>query len=362
MRYENLDNKFMRAALRQASKGLGYTSPNPAVGCVIVKDGRIVAQDYHHQAGQPHAEILALRKAGDNVIGADLYVTLEPCCIYGKTPPCTDALTKSGVKRIVIGAIDPNPKVNGRGVEILRNAGIEVVTGVLESECREMIRGYTKLITTGLPFVTIKFAQSLDGRIATKTGAAKWISSPESRKFAHKLRATHDAIIVGATTANADNPQLTVRQTGGKNPVRVLLSGRGKIRRDLQMFTDGQAPVLIVTSKEILSKLKKLQSDQVDLLAVAAGVNGLNLKALLKMLTVRGITSVLIEGGAQVITSFLKQNLVDRIVVFSAPILIGEGVNAIGDLGIKSIAKARQISNIKIKKSGPDLMIIGDLK
>jgi diaminohydroxyphosphoribosylaminopyrimidine deaminase / 5-amino-6-(5-phosphoribosylamino)uracil reductase len=361
MRYKNVDNKFMAAALKQAAKGVGYTSPNPAVGCVIVKDGHIVGKGYHHKAGQPHAEILALHEAGDQAIGADIYVTLEPCCIYGKTPPCTDTLVKSGVKRVIIGTVDPNPKVNGQGVRILRDAGIEVATEILEDQCREIIGGYAKVITTGLPLVTIKFAQSLDGRIATKTGNAKWISSPESRKLAHKLRATHDAILIGAATANTDDPQLNVRQIKGHNPIRVVLTGHGNIKSSLRMYTDGQAQVLIVTTEDNQAKLKSLENDQVEIITIPIMDESLNLTVLLKKLVTYGINSVLIEGGGQVITYFIKQNLVDRMVMFVAPILIGEGLSSVGDLGIQTIDNARKLNNVKIKKAGPDLMLTGNL-
>lgn len=361
MVYKSEDEKFMAEALKLASKGVGHTSPNPAVGCVIVKDGRIIAGDYHHQAGQPHAEALALKKAGIKANKADLYVTLEPCSIYGRTPPCTEAIIAAGIRGVIAGTVDANPKVNGEGIKKLRAAGIEVTTGVLEDKCREMNRGYSKFMTTGLPLVTVKFAQSLDGRIATKTGSAKWISSPESRKFAHKLRAEHDAIAVGANTANIDNPQLTVRSVKGRNPMRVVITRSGKLRADLKMFADNETPSLIVTGNEGESLLKQRHFAGTEIINVDNNNGGLNLRKMLELLGQREITSLLIEGGARTGTELIGAGLADRVIIITAPIFIGEGIDTIGDLKIESIDKAIKLVNITRKKSGPDYITMGDL-
>ena len=360
MRYKNDNENYMAKALKLASKGVGYTSPNPAVGCLIVKDNQIIAGDYHHQAGKPHAEALALAKAGDEARGADLYVTLEPCCCHGRTPPCTEAIIKADIKKVIVGTIDPNPEVNGKGIKRLRDAGIEVVSGVLQRECESINRGYSKFITTGMPWVTIKYAQSLDGRIATKTGHSQWISSPDSLKLAHQLRATHDAILIGSRTANHDNPRLTVRLVKGKNPVRIVLSGQGRVKKDLQLFHDKQAATIIATGRQG-QKMSKQALPDIDTIILPVKNSGLDLKGLLKKLAERGITSVLIEGGSSVITSFLKQNLADQMIVITAPILIGEGISAVGELNIRTIDQCRKLINAERREIGRDYAIIGDL-
>jgi len=352
--------KLMARAISLAIKGMGHTSPNPVVGCLIVKNDKIIASDYHHKAGQPHAEILALNKAGKAAKGAVLYVTLEPCCLYGRTPPCTEAIIQAGIKKVVIGIPDPNPDVNGRGIKKLEKAGIDVVTGSLEEQCRDLNKGYNKYITTGLPYVTIKYAQSLDGRIATKTGSSRWISSDESLEFAHKLRAHYDAILVGAETANNDDPQLTVRLVKGKNPVRVILTSSGRIKNNLQIFLDGISTIIATGSKG-LDNFKRKNIDNIELIKLPEKSGSLNLKVLLQKLADRGITSLLIEGGSKTITGFIKQKLADRIIVVTAPILIGDGINSIGDLGIKTINNSFKLNNIKYRKLGIDNIVVGDL-
>ena len=351
----NIDERFMKKALHLAVKGLGKTSPNPVVGCVVVKNGRVIASDYHHKAGLPHAEALALPKAGGEARGADLYVTLEPCCIYGRTPPCTDAIIRAGIKRVIAGTIDPNPKVNGQGLKQLKNAGIEVVDGVLEEECEGINRPYFKYARIGLPYVTIKFAQSLDGRIATRNGSSQWISSKQSRGYAHQLRALNDAILIGAGTANKDNPRLTVRLAKGRNPIRLVLSSSGKLKKNLKLFNDGAARTIIVTGN------KTRVPDGIEVIRLAQKKDGLDLHALLKILGKIGILSLLIEGGREIITSFIKQNLADQIIVVTAPLLIGEGINAIGELQTKSIDRALKIKATNYRQLGPDMMITGEL-
>jgi len=360
MKYETENEQFMAKAIKLASKGIGYTSPNPAVGCVIVKNGQVIAGDYHHQAGKPHAEALALTKAGDEARGADLYVTLEPCCCQGRTPPCAKAIIKAGIKKVIVGTIDVNPAVNGRGIKRLRDAGIEVISGVLQKECESINRGYSKYITTGIPWVTIKYAQSLDGRIATKTGHSQWISSPDSLKFSHQMRATHDAILIGSKTANHDNPQLTVRLVKGKNPVRIVLSTVGRVNKNLKLFHDKQASTIIATGRQGQKILKQALPD-IDTITLPVKSSGLDLKSLLNKLAEREITSVLIEGGSGVITSFIKQNLADQIIVITAPILIGEGISAIGNLNIRTIDQSKKLINIERRKIGQDYAIIGEL-
>ncbi|OQX92956.1 MAG: riboflavin biosynthesis protein RibD [candidate division Zixibacteria bacterium 4484_95] len=355
MIYRTRDEKLMAMALRLAVKGLGETSPNPVVGCLLYKNGHIIAKDYHHKAGQPHAEVLVLRKAGVEASGATMYVTLEPCSTYGRTPPCTEEIIKAKVRKVIIGTIDPNPKINGRGVQALKKAGIEVVTGVIKEECKKINVAYNKFITTKLPFVTVKFAQSLDGRIATQNGSSQWISSQQSLKFAHCLRAQNDAILVGANTANRNNPQLTVRLVKGRNPVRIILSESGQVKKNLKLFTDKNAPTILATSRKA-----RIDFD-VEKILLPKRSKGLNLETLLRKLSDRDIMSLLVEGGAMVITSFLKQNMVDRIIVIVAPILIGRGVEAVTDLHIKDISQALKLKNVEYKKMGSDFVVFGDL-
>ncbi len=361
MKYSSENERFMAKAISLARRGIGYTSPNPAVGCVIIKDGEIIAGDYHRRAGKPHAEALALAKAGKKSRGATLCVTLEPCCVFGKTPPCTEAIIEAGIKKVVIGSIDPNPKMDGKGIKRLKEMGIKVETGILQEKCHEINPAYNKFITTGLPLVTIKYAQSLDGRIATRTGHSQWISSPDSLKLAHKLRASHDAIMVGANTANIDDPQLTVRHLKGRNPVRLVITKSGKLKKNLRFLQENTAPTLIITSKTGEQNIRKYVNEHVDYLTVPLKGDSFDLRKLLNKLASRCITSILIEGGAGLITSFIKQKMADKIVIISAPIFIGDGLNAIGDLGIKKLDTAITLVNIKQTKYGRDCAMMGDI-
>ncbi len=354
------DEEYMKQALTLARKGLGKTSPNPMVGAVIVKDNRIISQGYHHYFGGKHAEVDALQGARGNVAGATIYVTLEPCCYYGKTPPCTDALISHKIGRVVIGILDPNPQVNGRSVEILKQRGLEVKVGVLEEECRRLNEPHFKYITTGLPFVTLKFAQTLDGRIATATGSSQWISSEKFRRLAHKLRATHDAVIVGIETVLADDPQLTVRLVRGRNPTRIILDSRLRIPLAARVIKSRElAPVIIATtSRADANKLTSLRNLGIEVLVNNEDeAEEVDLNQLLKTLGERGISSVLVEGGAGVITSLLRQNLVDKVIIAIAPKIMGKGIEAVGELNIREVSQALKLSFNKIYRVGEDLVI-----
>lgn len=346
----------MAQAIKLAQKAEGKTSPNPMVGCVIVKNGHIIGEGYHHKAGEPHAEILAFEEAGDKANGATLYVTLEPCCIFGRTPPCTQAIINNKIRRVVVGVTDPNPKINGRGLEILKNAGISISTGVMKKECADLIKPYAKYITTGMPFVTIKYAQSLDGRLATKNGSSQWISSPAALKYAHQLRSQSDAVLVGAGTANLDNPKLTVRLVKGNNPIRVVLSKSGKLKKNLRLLNDKKARTIIITSAS--TKFPK----NCETIQISANKGSIDIKAALLELGKIGVVNLLVEGGAETITGFLKSKLADRIIVISAPIIIGDGISAVGDLNIKTIDRSLKLINVDSKRIGADCLIIGDLK
>jgi len=355
------DEYYMKKALALARRGLGKTSPNPMVGAVIVKNNKIVGRSYHRRFGGPHAEINAIQDAKGDINGATLYVTLEPCCHKGKkTPPCLDTLLKYRWKRVVIGTSDPNPKVNGRSIEILKKKGIETKVGVLKEECQSLNEAYFKYIQTGIPFVTLKFAQTLDGRIATWTGDSKWISSEPSLKWAHRLRSLHDAVLVGVGTVLTDDPQLTVRLVKGRNPVRVVVDSRLRIPLSSKILKDLEsAPTIIaVTSQADIEKMFALSIMGIEVLTIGEDSEGMvDLKGLLKKLGEQNISSVLVEGGATTLTSFIRQGLADKIVAIIAPKIMGEGVEAVGDLEILKVGRALKLSFDKVHRKGEDVII-----
>jgi diaminohydroxyphosphoribosylaminopyrimidine deaminase/5-amino-6-(5-phosphoribosylamino)uracil reductase len=356
------DAQYMRLALRLARRGLGKTSPNPMVGAVIVKEDRIIGQGYHRRFGGDHAEVDALKHTKEDASGATLYVTLEPCRHWGKTPPCTDAIIERKIDKVVIGMLDPFPEMRGKSVELLKQKGIETVVGVLETECRSLNEAYLKYTTTGLPFVTVKFAQTLDGRIATAPGASRWISSPASLKLAHKLRATHDAILVGVNTVLTDNPELTTRLVKGRNPVRVILDSKIRIPLDAKVLTNQKAARTLVAATPAAdkAKLSALKSMGIEVLTVSPDKQGrVDLKQLLKTLGQRQISSLLVEGGGAVITSFLRLNLVDRLVAIIAPKILGKGTDSVGELNITDLSQALKLSSVKTCRSGVDMVVEG---
>ncbi len=355
-----LDEDYMKRALQLARKGLGKTSPNPMVGAIIVKDNQIIGKGYHHYYGGRHAEINAIQNARENADRATLYVTLEPCCYHGKTPPCVDAIIHNNIRRVVIGTLDPNPLVNGKSVEILKQQGIEIRVGVLEEECRYLNEAHFKHMSTGIPLVTLKFAQTLDGRIATVTGKSRWISSEKFQRLVHKLRAINDAIMVGIDTVLADDPQLTVRLVKGRNPTRVILDSRLRISADAKEVGNKEiAPTIIATTTRAdEKKLSSLREMGIEALVIQEDESGeVDLRHLLSILGERGISSVLVEGGAGVITSLLRQNLVDKMVIAVAPKLMGKGIEAVGELNIREVNQALKLSFSKIYRMGEDLVI-----
>jgi diaminohydroxyphosphoribosylaminopyrimidine deaminase / 5-amino-6-(5-phosphoribosylamino)uracil reductase len=351
----------MKRTLQLARRGIGKVSPNPMVGAVIVRAGKIIAEGWHRKFGTDHAEINAIKRASDSVRGATMYVNLEPCCHYGKTPPCVDALIEEGIKKVVIGTLDPNPLVNGKGAQILRDHGIEVTVGVLEQGARALNEVYFYHTQKGLPFVTVKYAQSLDGRIATARGDSHWISSEPSRKYAHRLRAQHDAIMVGIGTVLADDPLLTVRLVKGKNPLRIVLDSRLRIPAHAQLLQDEGKTLIVTTETNAQKKIKTLHKQGAEVLIAQKGQDGrVKLKALMKQLAKRSISSVLVEGGQKVITSLLKERLVNRMVLITAPLIVGKGIDGIGDLGITDLEGAIKPSSYKVSKVGED--VIFDLR
>lgn len=316
----------MRLALDRARKGLGRTSPNPPVGAVVVREGEVVGMGHHERAGGPHAETLALRDAGEGARGADLYVTLEPCDHEGKTPPCAPAVIEAGIRRVFIGAIDPNPKVSGRGVARLRGAGLEVETGILGEEARALIEPWEKFIQSRTPFVIAKAAATLDGRIATRTGASRWITGEAARAEVHALRSICDAVLVGTGTVRMDDPALTARNPGGRNPLRIILDSRLSIPPTARLFSEEGHTLVACTSEAEEGRAKVLREAGAEILGCRATPEGrVDLGDLLARLGERGIVSVLVEGGAEVFSSFLEAGEVDRLLLYLAPKIFGEG-------------------------------------
>jgi diaminohydroxyphosphoribosylaminopyrimidine deaminase/5-amino-6-(5-phosphoribosylamino)uracil reductase len=354
----SLDERFMRRALALARKGEGSVSPNPLVGAVIVRDGRIIAEGFHHCCGENHAEIDAIRNATETIAGATFYITLEPCSHHGRTPPCVEALIAHRPGRVIVGAVDPNPLVSGRGIEALRQSGIETEVGVLEEACRESNRVFFKYIRTGLPYVTLKFAQTLDGRIAAASGHSRWISSPPSLRFAHRLRAVHDAILVGAGTVLTDNPELTCRLVRGRDPLRIVVDSRLRLSPDATVFSDGKRTLAAATRHAPAERRRLLEKKGIEVMEIGEDPAGrVDLRELLTLLGKREISSLLVEGGAAVATSFLKENLADRLIVILAPKIVGVGINAIGDLGIRRMDDALGFSFQRVTRRGPDLIL-----
>jgi diaminohydroxyphosphoribosylaminopyrimidine deaminase/5-amino-6-(5-phosphoribosylamino)uracil reductase len=356
------DAQYMQQAIKLARRGLGKVSPNPMVGAVIVKAARIIGQGYHRHFGGDHAEVDALKKAKGDVRGSTLYVTLEPCRHRGKTPPCTDAIIKSKIARVVIGMLDPFPEMRGKSVDILNRHGIETKVGVLEDECRALNEVYLKFITAGLPYVTVKFAQTLDGRIATARGESRWISSPESLKLAHKLRARHDAILVGVGTVVKDKPELTTRLVRGRNPVRVILDSKLRVPLDARVLTNQKAARTLVVATPAVVKARRdaLGKMGIEVVTVPPDSQGrVDLKEMLKTLAQWQISSVLVEGGAEVITSFLRLGLVDKIIAIIAPKIMGQGTDAVGELNITEVSNTLKLSFTRVYKSGVDIVVEG---
>lgn len=344
-----------------AAKGRRWVSPNPMVGAVLVKDGEVIGSGYHKRFGWPHAEVEALKRFDRCPGNATLYVNLEPCCHHGKTPPCTKRILEAGVRRVVVGVLDPNPLVRGRGVEELRKHGLDVTVGVLEERCRELNRVFFYWMERSLPWVTLKWAQSLDGRIATRYGDSRWISSEQSRRMAHALRSEHEAVLVGASTVRTDDPSLTVRHTKGRNPLRVILASDLNIPLGAKVLDTGpgEKACWVACSEPVdPQRAADLEKRGARLLVCPRGAGGgVDLNHLLRELAREGVSSLLVEGGARTITSFLKAGLVQRVVCFVAPMLLGEGVGVVGDLGLEKVSQAIPLLGWKLRRLGPDLVV-----
>jgi len=353
------DARWMARAVALARRALGRTSPNPAVGAVIVKNGRVVGEGYTRPAGGPHAEVVALRRAGTRARGATLYVTLEPCAHFGRTPPCADAVIAAGLARVVVAVGDPNPLVRGRGVRGLRRTGIAVTTGVLAEEAGAVSAWFRHFIVRRRPFVLLKLAASLDGRIATAHGESRWISGPEARRWVHELRNRVDAVMVGAGTVIADDPALTCRVRGGRDPLRVVVDGRLRMSPRARMLRQRSSASTLVATTGAASRGRSRALTRAGAEVVILGGRGttLHLPALLRELASRGVVCVLVEGGGELAAALLRARLVDRLLVVSAPTLLGgDGRAMLGALGLRRLAGAPRIVDETVTRLGPDLL------
>ncbi len=357
----------MEQALSLARLALGQTSPNPAVGAVVVKGDMVVGQGYTHPAGSHHAEVMALQQAGEQARGGVLYVTLEPCCHQGRTPPCTRAIIDAGISEVHLATLDANPLVCGRGRAELEGRGIGVYTGEHEEQAKEIIEAYAKFITTGIPFVTVKFAASLDGRIATREGDSRWISGEEARKQVHYLRYTSDAILTGVSTIIADDPQLTVRhwgERGGickKQPLRVIVDSQGRTPPGARVFSQPGKTLLALGGKVVPRQLAAFTGAGAELLEMPLEGGKVDLRQLLKALGERQITSVLVEGGGTLLGSLFDRGLVDKVIAFIAPVIIGgaEAKAAVGGRGVSKVADALKLKRLRVERFGDDTMLSG---
>ncbi len=355
----------MKVALNLAEKGKGYTSPNPIVGAVVVKNGRIVGKGYHRRAGEPHAEAIALEEAGIDAEGATLYVNLEPCIHWGKTPPCTEKIKASKIKRVVIGTVDPNPLVNTKGIEFLKKAGVETVAGVLEEKAKEINRPFFKSITQGVPFVSVKMAMTLDGKVATSTRESKWISSEESRKYVHLLRSENDAIMVGVGTIIRDDPLLTIRYGRGKQIIRAILDTKLLIPERSKIFNTLDKGKIIIFTGRIKNneKFKRLMEIGIEIIPFDVEEK-IPILEVLKYLNKIGVNSVLVEGGFRLVTSLIENSLVDRFYIFVSPKLTGgeKAPTFFEGSGFSTISDSIKLENIKRFCIGNDTVIIGSVK
>lgn len=361
--------ELMQRALEEAERARGRTSPNPLVGCVIARGQRIIAVGHHARAGEAHAEVAALRRAGTAARGADVYVTLEPCNHHGRTGPCTEALIAAQVKRVFVGARDPNPVVNGRGIRRLRAAGIEVHTGVLAAECRQLNEAFEWAMGHRRPWVVAKLAQSLDGRVATRTGESQWITSPAARRAGHALRNSLDAILVGVGTVRADDPALTCRLRGGRDPIRVVLDTHASLSPTAAVVRLGQtskAPTWICVAQDAPARrrLALERAGAETLVCKVTGTGQLEVDSVLEQLLAREVLSVLVEGGPQVLGSFFDAQAVNKVVAFVAPRILGGKAARLGveGLGVAHLRDALELTWVSTQAVGPDLMLVGQVK
>ncbi len=357
------DERYMQKALELAQKGRGRVEPNPMVGALVVKDGNILAEGWHEYFGGPHAEMVALEKAGKEARGATLYVTLEPCAHHGKTPPCVEKIISSGVRKVAFPLTDPNPLTSGKGRQALLEAGIEVAEGVLKEEAGKLNAPFFKLMTTGMPYVIAKWAMSLDGKTATRTGDSRWVSSEESRKYVHKVRSQVDAVVVGINTVLRDDPLLTSRIPGGRNPRRIVLDSHARLPMDCKLLaTLGESEVIIATTASALrERLEALRKTGCEVLILKGDERGVDPVEFLKTLGQRQYTNILLEGGGSLTASFLEKGLIDRVMVFISPKLIGgvEAKSPVGGTGAANVREALRLKEIQVTTLVEDILIEG---
>ena len=362
--------EYMRRALELARKGEGHTSPNPMVGCVVVKDGRIISEGYHEKYGEFHAERNAVTRCTEDTAGADLYVTLEPCCHQGKTPPCTDIIIEKKIARVFVGSMDSNPLVAGKGVQILRDHGIYVETGILDAECRKLNEVFYHYIATKTPFVVMKYAMTLDGKIACATGDSKWVTGEIARTQVHRMRGRYRGIMVGIGTVLADDPMLNCRVEGGVDPVRIICDSNLHIPTESQIVkTASDIETIVACSQEALEserkqeKIRRLKEAGIQIIGTE-GAHGVNLVELMKKLGGQNIDSILLEGGGTLNASALEDGIVNKVYAYIAGKLIG-GMDArspVEGMGIDRMADAITLQNVEIEKLGDDFCIVGYVK
>ena len=359
-------DKFMQRAIELAKNGLGRTAPNPPVGAVVVCEGKVVGEGFHPTAGQPHAEVFALLNAGDLTRGADLYVTLEPCCHQGRTGPCTEAVIAAGIARVFVGTEDLNPKVAGKGIKLLRAAGVDVVCDVLKADCQELIAPFSKYMSSGLPYVVLKSAMTLDGQTAAANGDSKWISCAASREIVHQLRNQVDGIMVGSGTVKADDPRLTARlDDGGRDPVRIVFDGKLETSPQATVYTQSSnAKTILVTSSEHTAVALQLYRDvNVEIIQVERTTTGLDLTAALVELGKRDLQHLLLEGGSVLGGAMMRAGLVDRVMIFVAPkIHGGVGRSLLAGEGAASISEAIPLMNMRVRQVDTDILIEGEVQ
>jgi diaminohydroxyphosphoribosylaminopyrimidine deaminase/5-amino-6-(5-phosphoribosylamino)uracil reductase len=365
-RFTASDRRYMERALELAARAYGRTSPNPLVGAVVVRDDRTVGEGWHRRAGEPHAEIEALRDAGGEAKGATLYTTLEPCCHHGRTPPCTEAILEAGVKRVVAAMEDPNPEVHCRGLEMLRSAGAEVAVGCGRKKAEKLNTPYVKFITRGLPYVTVKMAASLDGKIATATGDSRWVTGLESRRMVHHFRNYTDAVLIGIRTVLADDPRLDVRVDfpDVRHPQKVIVDSKGRMPTRGRTITEKPRTIVAVSPKASLSRITSLEEAGARVEVIHGTPVRVDMTGLMKRLAELDIVTVLVEGGGGVAGSLFEAGLVDEVVAFVAPVLIG-GVKApgpVGGHGVRRVSDAYRLVDVTYEQVGGDLMIRGKVR
>ena len=356
---------YMNVAIKLALKAKGLTSPNPMVGAIVVKNNRIIGQGFHEKAGLPHAEVLALDEAGNNAKGATLYVTLEPCTHFGRTPPCVDRIIQSKIKEIVIGMVDPNPLNNGKGIQILNNHKVKMVVGICEEKLRSMNAAFIKYITKRMPLVTVKIAQSLDGKIATRTGESKWITSDKSRNYSHRLRQNYDAVMVGVNTIRRDNPKLDA-WFARKQPVKIVIDSQLSTPQDANIFANNSKVIIvtIVPRPGQETENRSILAQKAKILEVKEKFGQINLKDMFKTLARMEITSVLVEGGGTLIGSLFDEGLVDKVLFFISPKIIGgkDAVSSVMGKGISRLDSVAMLKNLKLRRFKEDILVEGDVR